>query len=68
MKVCVWYLYHSGVAVETEKSFLVFDYWRDTPAGGLAVRVRCDACFVRVYGPNVPVATLPALSVASQWI
>ncbi|MCL2580470.1 MAG: MBL fold metallo-hydrolase [Oscillospiraceae bacterium] len=39
MKVCVWYLYHSGVAVETEKSFLVFDYWRDTPAGGLAAGV-----------------------------
>ena len=29
-----WYLYHSGFAVETAAHFLVFDYWRDTPAGG----------------------------------
>jgi len=35
----VWYLYHSGFAVETENCFLVFDYWRDTPKGGLAAGV-----------------------------
>ena len=30
----IWYLYHSGFAVETPGHFLVFDYWRDTPKGG----------------------------------
>ena len=39
MKIQVWYLYHSGFAVETESTFLVFDYWRDTPRGGLAAGV-----------------------------
>ena len=29
----IWYLYHSGFAVETSKHFLVFDYWRNTPKG-----------------------------------
>jgi len=29
----VWYLYHSGYAVETDECLLVFDYWRDTPVG-----------------------------------
>jgi len=32
----VWYLYHSGFAVETDNFFLVFDYWKDCPAGGLS--------------------------------
>ena len=33
----VTYLYHSGFAVETANHFLVFDYWRNTPAkGGLS--------------------------------
>ena len=30
----ITYLYHSGFAVETERHFLVFDYWRDTPKNG----------------------------------
>ncbi|MDR2909396.1 MAG: MBL fold metallo-hydrolase [Oscillospiraceae bacterium] len=30
----VWYLCHSGFAVETDRHFLVFDYWKDTPQGG----------------------------------
>jgi len=34
MGVKVWYLYHSGFAVKTEKHFLIFDYWRDKPKGG----------------------------------
>lgn len=29
----VWYLYHSGFAVETREHFLVFDYWMDRPRG-----------------------------------
>jgi L-ascorbate metabolism protein UlaG (beta-lactamase superfamily) len=32
-KAKVWYLYHSGVAVQTCRHFLIFDYWRDTPKG-----------------------------------
>ncbi|GAB6098578.1 MBL fold metallo-hydrolase [Halanaerocella petrolearia] len=28
----IYHLYHSGVAVETTNSFLVFDYYNDTPA------------------------------------
>ena len=32
--VKIWYLFHSGFAVKTEKHFLVFDYWRDKPKGG----------------------------------
>jgi len=32
-KMKIWYLYHSGFAVQTESRFLVFDYWRDTPKG-----------------------------------
>jgi len=39
MNIHVWYLYHSGFAVETENTFLVFDYWRDTPSGGLSAGV-----------------------------
>jgi len=33
MNVKVWYLYHSGFAVQTAEHFLIFDYWRDTPKG-----------------------------------
>jgi len=33
MSAKVWYLYHSGFAVETGGHFLVFDYWRDRPKG-----------------------------------
>lgn len=29
----IWYLYHSGFAVQTDSHFLVFDYWRDAPKG-----------------------------------
>jgi L-ascorbate metabolism protein UlaG (beta-lactamase superfamily) len=29
----VWYLYHSGFAVQTAGHFLIFDYWRDKPKG-----------------------------------
>ncbi len=32
-KMKVWYLYHSGYAVETDECLLVFDYWQDTPIG-----------------------------------
>ena len=40
MNVKIWYLYHSGFAVETPTHFLVFDYWRNTPKGsGLDVGV-----------------------------
>jgi len=34
MSAKVWYLYHSGFAVQTDKHFLIFDYWRDKPKGG----------------------------------
>jgi len=33
MKAKIWYLYHSGFAVQTENHFLIFDYWRQTPKG-----------------------------------
>ena len=29
----IWYLYHSGFAVQTAGHFLIFDYWRNTPKG-----------------------------------
>jgi len=29
----VWYLYHSGFAVQTDGHFLIFDYWRSRPKG-----------------------------------
>lgn len=29
----VWYLFHSGFAVETARHFLIFDYYRDRPEG-----------------------------------
>lgn len=32
----VWYLCHSGFAVETDRYFFVFDYWKDSPRGGLS--------------------------------
>lgn len=34
MKAKVWYLAHSGFAVQTESSFLIFDYYLDEPKGG----------------------------------
>ena len=34
MSATIWYLYHSGFAVETSAHFLVFDYWRTSPRGG----------------------------------
>ena len=34
MKAKVWYLAHSGFAVQTENSFLIFDYYLDEPKGG----------------------------------
>ena len=42
MRAKIWYLYHSGFAVETGEHFLIFDYWRTTPktaglAGGVIV-------------------------------
>jgi len=33
--VTVWYLFHSGVAVETDEHFLLFDYWTHRPGGQL---------------------------------
>lgn len=37
MKARIWYLYHSGFAVQTAKHFLVFDYWKSSPRdAGLA--------------------------------
>jgi len=33
MGIKVWYLYHSGFAVQTVNHFFVFDYWRDKPKG-----------------------------------
>ena len=33
MKAKVWYLYHSGFAVQTAKHFLIFDYWKQRPKG-----------------------------------
>jgi len=34
-KADIYYLYHSGFAVETENCFLVFDYYRDRPEGSI---------------------------------
>jgi L-ascorbate metabolism protein UlaG (beta-lactamase superfamily) len=31
MKAKIWYLYHSGFAVQTAAHFLVFDYWKNKP-------------------------------------
>lgn len=33
MKTKVWFLYHSGFALQTDRHFLIFDYWRDSPKG-----------------------------------
>jgi len=33
MSAKIWYLYHSGFAVQTVNHFFVFDYWRDKPKG-----------------------------------
>ena len=35
-RLTVWYLSHSGFAVEYGRQFLVFDYYKNTPRGGLA--------------------------------
>ena len=34
MPMKLYYLYHSGVAVETERHLLIFDYYQDTLPGG----------------------------------
>ena len=36
MPMKLYYLYHSGVAVETEHHLLIFDYYQDTLPGGVA--------------------------------
>ena len=33
MNARIWYLYHSGFAVQTAKHFLIFDYWKQSPKG-----------------------------------
>jgi len=33
MKAKIWYLYHSGFAVQTSDHFLIFDYWKHSPRG-----------------------------------
>jgi len=33
MKAKIWYLYHSGFAVQTAGHFLIFDYWKQRPKG-----------------------------------
>jgi len=33
MKAKIWYLYHSGFAVQTTNHFLIFDYWKNKPSG-----------------------------------
>jgi len=33
MKAKIWYLYHSGFAVQTSDHFLIFDYWKQSPKG-----------------------------------
>ena len=33
MKAKIWYLYHSGFAVQTAEHFLIFDYWKQRPKG-----------------------------------
>jgi len=33
MQAKIWYLYHSGFAVQTEKHFMIFDYWKQSPKG-----------------------------------
>ena len=36
MEAVIRYLYHSGFTLETANHFLIFDCYRDTPAGGLS--------------------------------
>ena len=31
MTAKIWFLFNSGFAVQTERHFLIFDYWRNTP-------------------------------------
>ena len=33
MNAKIWYLYHSGFAVQTNEHFLIFDYWKQRPKG-----------------------------------
>ena len=33
MNAKIWYLYHSGFAVQTAGHFLIFDYWKQRPKG-----------------------------------
>ena len=33
MNARIWYLYHSGFAVQTAEHFLIFDYWKQRPKG-----------------------------------
>jgi len=33
MNARIWYLYHSGFAVQTAEHFLIFDYWKQNPKG-----------------------------------
>jgi len=33
MNARIWYLYHSGFAVQTGEHFLIFDYWKQKPKG-----------------------------------
>jgi len=33
MQAKIWYLYHSGFAVQTAGHFLIFDYWKQSPKG-----------------------------------
>lgn len=35
MRAKVWYLAHSGFAIQTENSVLIFDYYLDEPKGGI---------------------------------
>ena len=39
MEAVIRYLYHSGFALETADHFLIFDYYLDTPSGGLSAGV-----------------------------
>jgi len=33
LRAKIWYLYHSGFAVQTSDHFLIFDYWKQSPKG-----------------------------------
>jgi len=45
--VKIWYLYHSGFAVQTSGHFFVFDYWRDAPKGAGLDRGVVDPAAIR---------------------